>query len=120
MKSSSWQPAAVPEPQYPDVGAWVEGFLLPTVRRPEMAWCHSWWRHPEARERVVALWQSWEKAHSELEDGLLAAMSAWWIYHADNHLNVLGSPRGPFARCSDGHVDEPPARSAEPIPKEVP
>jgi hypothetical protein len=87
-----------PEPRYPGVEAWVTKHLLPTYLRQSgpRTWCAQWWRHPEALERLEALWRAWEALRLDTTTG----MSVWWRDHADHHLPILLSTDGPFARCA--------------------
>jgi Domain of unknown function (DUF4913) len=99
-----------PEPLYTGVEAWVTKHLLPLYLRQSgpRTWCAQWWRHPEAVERLEALWRAWETLRLDTTTG----MSVWWRDHADHHLPILLSPDGPFARCTHrGHQDLP-----EPLP----
>jgi len=47
---------------YPDVAAWVAGWLAPRIsRRPDThLWCARWDLHPEAVDVLTAAWESWE------------------------------------------------------------
>ena len=89
-----------PPAAFSDVGEWSVGWLFPVVRRPLKAgayWCPQWWEHPEAVERLRALWEAWEAARAEGGN----AMSYWWTVHFDAHWGVLtDSARGPFAACA--------------------
>jgi hypothetical protein len=89
-----------PPAAFLDVGEWSVGWLFPVVRRPLKAgayWCPQWWEHPEALERLRALWEAWEAARAEGGN----AMSYWWTVHFDAHWGVLtDSARGPFAACA--------------------
>ena len=97
-----------PPAAFLDVGAWSVGWLFPVVRRPLKAgayWCPQWWEHPEAVERLRALWEAWEAARAEGGN----AMSYWWTVHFDAHWGALtDSARGPFAACAKRgqHSDE--------------
>ena len=95
---------AKPESFYPDVAAFVAGFLAPTFAREwhdqdtERRWCSSWWLHTEAIVRLEALWKAWETLR--LDPGTGA--SSWLRDHADPAMAMLTSPVGPFARCKPG------------------
>jgi hypothetical protein len=96
---------------FPDVDAFVRGFLAPVYRREvsprgESRWDPEWWRHPEAVARLEALHLAWEALRLEGATG----MSVWWRDHADYHLAVLMGPTGPFARTSAT------TESGEPLP----
>jgi Domain of unknown function (DUF4913) len=99
-----------PEPRYSGLEAWVTGHLLPTYLRQSgpRTWCPQWWRHPEALERLEALWRAWEALRLDATTG----MSIWWRDHADHHLPILLSPDGPFARCAARTHQKPP----DPLP----
>lgn len=68
-------------------------------------WCRQWFLHPEAVSRVEALWRAWE--HFRLDPA--TGMSVWWRDHADPHMAVLLSQKGPFHPCNNGrhHTPEP-------------
>lgn len=89
-----------PPPAFLDEVDWFEGWLAPVVRRQLKAgtyWCARWRDHPEAAERLQALWEAWEAARAEGGN----AMSYWWTVHFDAHWGVLtDSARGSFAACA--------------------
>jgi hypothetical protein len=108
-------PPPPPTPLYTSVEDWVTHHLLPTYRRQSgpRTWCSQWWRHPEALERLEALWRAWEALRLDTTTG----MSVWWRDHADHHLPILLSPDGPFARCTHrGHQDLPDPLPTTPAP----
>ncbi|MBB2997559.1 DUF4913 domain-containing protein [Paeniglutamicibacter cryotolerans] len=85
--------------------------LLPSYNRiidsRNGKWCRQWYLHPEALSRVDALWQAWE--HFRLVPA--TGMSVWWHDHADPHMAILLSQKGPFHACGpDRH------HSPEPFP----
>ena len=86
---------------YPDVAAFVAGFLAPTFAREwhdqdtERRWCSHWWLHTEAIVRLEALWKAWETLR--LDPGTGA--STWLLHHADPAMAALTSPTGTFRRC---------------------
>lgn len=90
--------AAIPR-CYPNAAQWVAEWLVLHYGRdnPGFRWCRRWWDHPEAAARLEALWQAWETARADEDDP--AAMSSWWLEHADPHMQLLGSEAGPFAQC---------------------
>ncbi len=97
------EPAITPT-RYPTVDAWVDNWLLVVYRRPtrgpQFTWCPEWWRHPEAKLRLTALWQTWEAMRLEPPFG----MADWLRVHCDHHMPILLSPDGPFKGCeSTGH-----------------
>jgi hypothetical protein len=101
-------PLAVSErTEYPSLGVFVEDFLSVAYARQvtdnaDNAWCPEWWRHLEALRRLQALWDAHEAARMAGQ-----GMSAWWRDHADHHMPILLSPRGPFKYCGvrHGHKD---------------
>jgi hypothetical protein len=115
---------ALPRPQFPSLDRWVEEWLSQVLRRRTVGgvhWCRRWWAHPEALDRLGALWGAWEAA--QLEGG--AAQSHWWLGHLEPHWNALTSSAGPFAACDRQHhappVDPLPVQmipTTEPEPKQ--
>ena len=105
---------------YPDVGAWVERWLCPIMEReiiPSVQWCPQWWDHPEAVERLEALWEAWEIGR--LGGG--AWKSAWWVTHADRQLSRLCHPdTGPFGSCHREHRRETKPWTSDPVPDDWP
>jgi hypothetical protein len=88
-------------------------------KRP--AWCPEWWKHPEAVERLFALWMARTQAYANNED--LAAASSWWVYHWDHHAPILFDTRtGPFRNCDAalGHLYEPDLAPFSIAPKRPP
>lgn len=107
------------KPVFPNVEAWVVGYLAPHIRRRlggSATWCPWWWKHAEAISRLTAMWSAWE--YLRLQGAL--GMSTWWLHHADPHLAVLMSrDNGPFASCKpDRHTEVPPL-PCEPAPPEL-
>lgn len=103
---AAWQPA--PATRFPNLIAWVHGWLIPMYRRPvgdgrNRAWCPQWWLHPEALTRLSALWRGYEQHQADPGD----AMSAWIRDHLDHHMTILTSPDGPLKGCNTarGHSD---------------
>lgn len=120
--------AAAPEPErvepyYPSAADFFERWLAPTWEyRASAIWCPKWWVHPEAVNRITALWLVWEHLRTDPATG----MSVFWRDHADYHLGILSSPDGPLAACgrSRAHRTGEDAASsvllaAEPAPTEV-
>ena len=106
-----------PENLYPNVAAWVAGFLAPLYAHEwnemdrEWKWCSRWWLHTEAVVRLEAMWKAWELLR--LDPGTGA--SAWLLQHADPAMAALTSPTGTFRRCKpDQH------RAYDPLPVEDP
>lgn len=98
-------------PYYRNCYRFFAEFLAPTYRRrvvdsQSFHWCPQWQKHAEARNRIEALWRSWEHLRLDPTTGL----SVWWKDHADHHMAYLFSPDGPFRDCSPtkGHKPLPP------------
>lgn len=96
--------------RYSSVEDWVSNYLSPVVQRksrPGVVWCAKWWQHPEAANRLWALWRAWEAFRSQGGSG----MSSWWLYHFDPTWGELTSDQGPFTECrsrrgrGQGHRD---------------
>lgn len=112
------RPKTPPANLYPDVAAWVAGFLSPMYARDwdemdrERRWCSTWWLHTEAVVRLEAMWKAWELLRHDPGSGA----STWLLHHADPGLAALTSPAGTFRRCKPGQhrissplvLDEPP------------
>lgn len=99
--------AGAPQPRtYVDAGDWVQDWFADTVAvrlsggdtTRGLTWCAQWWKHDGVATRLHALWQAWEAARAA---GDTAAMSTWWVHHADPTLRVLlNGETGPMWRCS--------------------
>ncbi|MFK0294780.1 DUF4913 domain-containing protein, partial [Streptomyces sp. NPDC090442] len=106
-----------PKLVFATVNEFVTDYLAPTIRRnlegTELTWCPSWWRHPEALQRLTALWRAWESLRLDAAMG----MSVWWLQHCDPHLRALMDPNtGPLSACRpDGHS----AYAYSPLPMEA-
>ncbi|MGP5195541.1 DUF4913 domain-containing protein [Arthrobacter rhombi] len=105
----------LPEGQTPLIYDTAEEFLheqlLPLYNRiidsRNGKWCSAWFLHAEAVSRRETLWRAWEHLRLDTTTG----MSVWWKDHADVHMAVLLSQKGPFHRCDpDRH------RTPEPLP----
>lgn len=85
---------------YDSVESFVRDHVAVLVQRKlqgSVTWCPQWYLHPEAVDRLTALWRAWE----ELHDAPNAGLSRWWLNHADPHLAVLMDRlAGPFVYCS--------------------
>jgi hypothetical protein len=91
-----------PKQVFDDVESWVEGWFVNAYARSSAGWghwCPEWWRHPEATERLTALWHSWEAAQKNTATG----MAHWYVMYADPIFGQLTDSRGTFASCSDVH-----------------
>lgn len=81
------------------VDEWVDGYFLPVFRRPlggEFRWCSQWLDHAEARERLDALWRSWEALRVDEPAG----MATWLTSLLDPQLPILMGRAGPFHGCT--------------------
>ncbi len=109
-----------PRDEFPDADAWVREWFAPAVALKitgdgrGLVWCAQWWAHTEVAVRMDALWKGWEVAR---RDNDKAAMSSWWIQHADHHLRaVCNGESGPMWRCTPGLHREVPALRTVPAP----
>jgi len=88
--------------RFVDVEDFVAHFLSPTIQRKMgggAVWCCRWWAHPEAANRLWAMWRGYESAR--LQAG--GSLSRWWVNQVDPHLEVLLDDRGPFSECRKGN-----------------
>ncbi|CAH0300073.1 DUF4913 domain-containing protein [Rhodococcoides fascians] len=113
---SDSDPEKAASTKFSSFDAWFETWLSAIVARKlsssagkNRVFCPRWFEHPEVVVRLHALWTAWEAA-SAAEDG--AAMSAWWVHHADPQLRtMLDAEHGPMYLCSrDSHQKTPPIR----------
>ena len=92
-----------PTSAFPDSATWVSLWLCPNLEREikrTFEGCPSWWDHPEAVQRIEALWRAWESLR--LDGG--TGMNTWWVDHADPQLAQLCNPDiGPFGHCHTTH-----------------
>ena len=108
-------PTPTADPAFPDTATWVAKWLCPHLEREikrTFEWCPQWWDHPEAVQRLEALWRAWEVLRVRGGSG----MSTWWVDHADHHLARLCNPDiGPFGHCHTTHGrDIAPLRTIDP------
>jgi hypothetical protein len=102
--------AAVPqsaERRYATLDDWVAQHFARLYARPlggQWRWCARWRDHPEAVDRLQALWNAWETIHRDPGLGL----ATWYTQYLDPQLAVLLGNTGTFARCVDDR-HEPPA-----------
>ncbi|MFD1722430.1 DUF4913 domain-containing protein [Amnibacterium endophyticum] len=75
-------------------------------------WRADWWANDEARQRIEALWRSWEACRRDPGTGV----SAWWINHADPQMSALLAVDGCFAASSDENLPGDPLPYTEPPP----
>ena len=115
-----------PENLYPNVAAWVAGFLAPLYAHEwnemdrEWKWCSRWWLHTEAVVRLEAMWKAWELLRLDPGTGASTGL----LHHADPAMAALTSPTGTFRRCKpDQHkaydalpTDPPPPGLFSPSP----
>ncbi|OZD85321.1 hypothetical protein CH260_20465 [Rhodococcus sp. 05-2256-B2] len=104
--------------RFPTFDAWFDAWFSAIVSRKlssspgkNQVFCPSWWEHPEVVVRLHSLWTAWESATAADDDG--AAMSGWWVHHADPQLRtMLDAEHGPMYRCSrDSHQNTPALRN---------
>lgn len=100
-------------PLYPNVHAWVNGWLLPSYRRQltstKRKWDPNWWRYEEVGGALEALWQAWE--HLRLQPGTgIAVFYRDYLYPI---MDQLTSPDGPFWNYHDSY----PTVKSNTIPK---
>ncbi len=120
MTASNSAPAeavsAPPAPKFTTFYAWFDGWLAGIIARKltstagkNRVFCPRWWEHAEVVVRLNALWSAWEAAKAS-DDG--AAMSGWWVHHADPQLRtMLDAEHGPMYQCTrEVHVATPPMR----------
>lgn len=89
------------ELMFPSAADFFENWLAPTWEyRSSVSWCPRWWVHPEAVNRITALWLVWEQLRLDPATG----MSVFWRDHADYHLGILTSGDGPLAGCGRNGV----------------
>lgn len=116
FSSRAGDPAAEDEPQafYDTAEEFLHEQLLPLFNRildtKNGKWCRLWFLHPEAVSRMDALWRAWEHLRLDPTTG----MSVWWKDHADVHMAVLLSQKGPFHACSSTRHNAP-----EPFPCDI-
>ncbi len=90
-----------PTTLYGSVAEWVADFLAVAYAREVRVngahhyWCSQWWRHPEALDRLDALWRAWEALRRDPATG----PAVWWKDYADPLMTVLLSRDGPFGQC---------------------
>lgn len=106
-----------PSTKFQTFDAWFDSWLsailarkLSSTEGKNRVFCPRWWEHPEVVVRLHSLWTAWEAA-TAADDG--AAMSGWWVHHADPQLRtMLDAEHGPMFRCSsEGHQTTPPLRT---------
>jgi hypothetical protein len=86
------------------VNKWLRKCYARQVRDVnDTVWCPEWWKHPEAKERLLALWRAYEEYRTRAATGI----SEWYTQHADQHMAKLFDPKGPFKYCSvrNGHKE---------------
>jgi hypothetical protein len=115
MTTTEEEQGPTDEPAFTNSAAWVAQWLCPNLEREikrTFEWCPQWWDHPEAVQRIEALWRAWEFFRHADATG----MSTWWTDHADPHLAILCNPDiGPFGHCHTTHGrDIAPLRTTEP------
>lgn len=68
-------------------------------------WCPHWWDHPEAVDRLHALWTAYTTAKTDNE------LSSWWVNHWDRHHPYLFGKSGVFSQCPGGKHKKPTDRN---------
>ena len=79
---------------------WFDGWFRHAIAGRfdnEHRWCAQWWRHNPVVLRVEELWKAWESAR--LTDDP-AALSSWWIGHADPTWRAITAEAGPLHLCN--------------------
>jgi len=106
------------KPWHVQLAAWVQEHFA-TVEfytdAQKIRWCPTWWEHPEAVERLKALWLAYRMI--EVSDDL-AAVSEWWLNHWDAHRVILFHDKGPFRNCDAerGHLTSKSDQRVLPVP----
>ncbi|RJQ66192.1 DUF4913 domain-containing protein [Pseudonocardiaceae bacterium YIM PH 21723] len=84
--------------------AWVGLLIAPMAcasaaagRRRGPRWCRRWWEHPDAAERLEAIYRTYQRLRVEEDDTWL---SVFIRDHRDPHLRELTDPYGPFQFCT--------------------
>lgn len=89
-------------PVYADADAWLGDWFAPRWRRSwesaHCIWCPEYHRHPEAVDRLDALWQAWEARYSR-------DPASWWLNVCDPMMASLTDEAGCFKACRNGHSD---------------
>jgi len=110
-----------PNTLYGSVAEWVADFLAVAYAREVRVngahhyWCSQWWRHPEAFDRLDALWRAWEALRRDPTTG----PAVWWKDYADPLMTVLLSRDGPFGQCRAGR-HAPANLLVPPLPADAP
>lgn len=96
-----------PKLEYPNVGAWVDDWLLPRFRRElggsKRRWDPQWWRYEESGGALEALWQAWE--HLRLQPGTgIAVFYRDYFYPL---MDQITAPDGPFWNYRGGYPSVP-------------
>lgn len=118
IEVDGYDPGAPKKTVYDDVNHWFKDhFRYVVERRLEsyVGWCPEWWRHPEAVDRLSALWTAWEACHKEGGTG----PATWWVNFADPIMRVLlDADGGPFSDCvsPDGHLGGNPMAGTRTLP----
>lgn len=67
----------------------------------EQKWCQQWYKHPEALNRVLDLYQGWNLIGDTPDD---LSLNAWYRFYLDHHLPILLAESGPFRGCVYDHT----------------
>lgn len=94
-----------PENESPDLqqelSQWWQEFFLPTIESTQLRdriWCPQWREHPEAVEKVYALWTSHMAAVSSPNE-----LAGWWVNSFEPIIDKLTHRNGIFRNCETGH-----------------
>ncbi|KXO95798.1 hypothetical protein AXK56_16430 [Tsukamurella pulmonis] len=109
-------PPEPPELAFPDLGAFVEGYVVRVYRREvefgtAHIWCPSWFEHEPLVVAMQCLWSAFETYRRDPGIGPL-------VFHRDGLLPIMNAythPDGPLKGCSvlEGHL---PDKMLKPLP----
>ncbi|WGD37572.1 DUF4913 domain-containing protein [Lysinibacter sp. HNR] len=106
-------PDGVAEAHWAPFYMWVVKRLSRVEWVPDnYAWCPQWYDHPEAVDRLHALWLMY------LTDEAEGTLSSWWVNHWDRHHGVLFGRLGIFLRCGRHQKHEPTTEQKLPLRSE--
>jgi len=90
---------------YEGVIEWVDAVFVSLARRRKGTWCPRWMQHPEALDRLTAMWRSWETIQADTP----GQTEEWMRLVFDHHTPRLLAGDGPFSHCTpERHGDPPP------------
>jgi hypothetical protein len=76
--------------------------LWETRTGDEQKWCQEWWKHPEALNRILDIYQGWNLIGDTPDD---LSLNAWYRFYLDHHLPILLAESGPFRSCAFAHTE---------------